>query len=68
MQPKATTPATIKPNQQVMIFFLQILAKGGETSSGNSIFQDNTQLYAVSEKATKILCRCKYQNTQKQTS
>ena len=68
MQPKATTPASIKANQQVIPFFLQILAGGDAESSGNSNFQGDTQQYKVTEQATKILHRCRYQKTQNQTS
>ena len=60
----ATTPASIKPNQQVRIFFLQILARGNAASSGNSNFQSNTQQYTVVEKAIEMLHRRRYQNTQ----
>ena len=51
MQPKATTLASIKPNQQVVTFFLQILARENAESSKNSNFQSNTQQYVVTEQA-----------------
>ena len=66
MQPKAITPASIKPNQEVMISFLHILARGDAEISANSNFQGETQQYAVAEQAIVMIHRCRYQNTQNQ--
>ena len=68
MQPKATTLASIKPNQQVKPFFLKILAKGDAASSKNSNFQGYTQQYAVSKQATNVLHRYQRQDKQNQNS
>ena len=67
MQPKAITQISIKPNQQVMTFFLQILARG-DASSVKSNFQGDTQQYIVAEQETEMLHRCKDQNIQNQNS
>ena len=68
MQPKATTLAFTKPNQQAIIFSVYFLARGDAESSVNSNFQSNTQLYAVSEQATKVLYRYRHIYTQNQNS
>ena len=65
MQPKATTLAFTKPNQQAMTFFRKILARGDTASTENSNFQSYTQQYAVAEQATKVRHRYRYQNTAK---
>ena len=66
MQPKATTLISIKPNQQVITFFVQNLARGDAGISGNSNFQSNTQHYIVLEQAIEALHGYKYQNIQNQ--
>ena len=68
MQPKATTPAFTKPNQQVKTFFMQILTRGDAASSENSKLQGERQQYAVSEQSTKALHRYRCQITQNQNS
>ena len=68
MQPKATTRASIKPNQQVVTFFLQIFARGDAASSENSNLQGDTQQYLVVKQIAEMIHRCKYQNTQNQNS
>ena len=62
VQPKATTLAFTKPNQQVVTFFMQILARGDAASSVNSKFQGDTQHYTVVKQATVMIHRCRYQN------
>ena len=68
MQPKATILASIKPNQQVVPFFLKISTRGDAASSKNSNFQGYTQQYAVSEQATNVLHRYQRQDKQNQNS
>ena len=66
IQPKATSPEFTKPNQQVKMFFMQILTRGDADGSKNRKFQGDTQQYAVVEQENEALHRYRCQNTQNQ--
>ena len=68
MEPKATTPAFTKPNQQLKTLFMQILTGGDAASSENSKLQGETQQYAVAEQANEALHGYRCQNTRNQNS
>ena len=57
MQLKATILASIKPNRQVVPFFLKFSTRGDAASSKNSNLQGYTQQYAVEEQASNVLHR-----------
>ena len=68
MQPKAVILAFIKPNWQVVQFFLKISIRADAASSKINNFQGYKQYYIVSEQAINVLYRYQHQDKYNQNS